>query len=578
MKNHRYTCVKSLLRKTADKKVILVDFFDTLVFRRIHSYQVYIPWAKALQNRIGLDNVTPEQLVSLRRQATSSLRKEYAEPPYSLVMGKVYAELSCNINKQDFINHALEADMAIELGCQYGNSHLIQFLRAAKKRGQKVYVVSDFYLPQSAYKEFLVNAGCEDVIDGVFVSEDCNKTKSGGSIFPYVLDKIGVSASDCVMFGDSRQSDVMQAEKNGIQGMWYFPLKHKIWTNISRILKLDYSKRILPALARYLYKHSLYDEYALVLFSFAQRLVAEANKDGVRKLAFVSRGGYLLRLIVNEYFKSQGIEGVDAAYCYASRKVCLTNDAEEVKTLKEYLGSFIDNGKLAIVDEGWYCHSQQAISKKYGLPTIGFYLGVRGKDEGYANCEKKGVLFDHFGNNGKPTKYYGIFCTNCSMYEQMLTSREGSVKGYVRTDEGLLPVLKENEVEVKLYDEVIAPWQRRMLLIVKGLCAWKGKERVPERLLARMVLKTVLFANQKRCEMMNRLDKDMIDNCHSTKQEAKGVKDVKIDWMKLFVHPEMYLGMACKVQRKVYGRPLLNGAYKVVAAGYYLYIRMMNRL
>lgn len=269
---------------------------------------------------------------------------------------------------------------------------------------------------------------------------------------------------------------------------------------------------------------------------------------------------------------------MDAAYCYASRKVCLTNDAEEVKTLKEYLGSFIDNGKLATVDEGWYCHSQQAISKKYGLPTIGYYLGVRGKDEGYANCVRKGVLFDIFDNNGKPTKDYGIFCTNCSMYERMLTSREGSVKGYTKTNEGLLPVLKENVVEVKLYDEVIAPWQRWMLLIVKGLCAWKGKERVPERLLARMVLKTVLFANRRRCEMMNRLDKDMIDNCHSTKQQAKGVKDVKIDWKKLFVHPEMYLGMACKVQRKVYDRPLLNGAYKVVAAGYYLYIRIVNRL
>ena len=147
------------------------------------------------------------------------MRKEYAEPPYSLVMGKVYAKLACHISEHEFISHALEADMAIELGYQYGNSHLIQFLRAAKKRGQKVYVVSDFYLPQSAYKEFLVNAGCEDVIDGVFVSEDCNKTKSGGSIYPYVLDKIGVSSSDCVMFGDSRQSDVMQAEKNGIQGM-----------------------------------------------------------------------------------------------------------------------------------------------------------------------------------------------------------------------------------------------------------------------------------------------------------------------------------------------------------------------
>ena len=148
-------------------------------------------------------------------------------------------------------------------------------------------------------------------------------------------------------------------------------------------------------------------------------------------------GGHLLRLVVNEYLRSQGVDGIIAEYCYASRKVCITNDTEEIKMLNEYLGSFIDNGKLATVDEGWYCHSQQAIPKKYELPTIGYYLGVRGRDEGYANCERKGVLFDMFGNNGKPTKYYGIFCTNCSMYEQMLTSREGSVKGYKKTNDGL---------------------------------------------------------------------------------------------------------------------------------------------
>ena len=78
MKNNRFCTVKSLLCETADKKIILVDFFDTLVFRRIHSYQVYIPWAKALLNRIKVENVTAEQLVAFRRQAISTLRKEYA--------------------------------------------------------------------------------------------------------------------------------------------------------------------------------------------------------------------------------------------------------------------------------------------------------------------------------------------------------------------------------------------------------------------------------------------------------------------------------------------------------------------
>lgn len=285
-----------------------------------------------------------------------------------------------------------------------------------------------------------------------------------------------------------------------------------------------------------------------------------------------------MKLVTDEYIKSKGLKNIETTYCYVSRKVCLTNDADEVNILCEYLKSFVDGEKLVIVDEGWYCHSQQAISKKYGLQTVGYYLGVRGKDNGYDGCVRKGILFDLFGNNGRPTQYYGIFCTNCSMYEQMLTSREGSVKGYENTDNGIRPILRENAIEVKLYDEIIGLWQYRMLLIVKGLCAWKGHERVSKRFLGRMILKTVLFADRQRCEFLNRLDNDMIDNCHSTTQSPKGIKDVKINLSELLLHPDKYLGMVCKVQRKIYGNRLMNDIYKLLASFYYIYVRIMTLL
>lgn len=291
MENYRYISQNGLLNKTAGKKVILIDFFDTLVFRRIHSSQVYVPWAKALKTRLDLGNVTVESLINLRQQSNSQLCKKYAEPSYSLIMGLLWESIDCNISKDDFVNQSLEVDIDIELGCQYGNTHLIGFLKRAKARGQKIYVVSDFYLPASAYAHFLVNADCNDVIDGVFVSEGCNKTKANGDLYPYVLEQIGVQAKECVMIGDSRHSDVRQAIKNGILGLWYFPLKHKIWTNICRIFNMDYSKSILSKQARHLFCHTLYDEYAIVLFAFAQKLISTAQEDAVGKLVFFSRGG-----------------------------------------------------------------------------------------------------------------------------------------------------------------------------------------------------------------------------------------------------------------------------------------------
>lgn len=282
------------------------------------------------------------------------------------------------------------------------------------------------------------------------------------------------------------------------------------------------------------------------------------------------------------FLRANHIEGIEPQYCYASRKVCLnTEDEENRELLTAYLHSFIQtDGRLVSVDEGWYCHSQQKLSKDLRLPTLGYYLGVRGRDEMPAEieCQRKGIVFDIGGEGRKRSKYYGIFCTNCSMYEQMLTSREGSLKAYQRTAEGIVPILKENETEHKLYDEVIGRWQERMLLVVRGLCAWKLGTAINERLLARMILRTSLFANKERNDLLCRLDASMIDNCGGQTQKAKTYADARIDLIDLLRHPDMYVGMACKVQRRLYKRPLLNRAYKCAASAFYVYVRILKGL
>ena len=581
MKNCSNMSLRTFKRLTENKEVILTDFFDTLVFRRIHSSQIYRQWAKALIHRLGLEEeIEVEEVVSSRHNAKTKLRRTYKEPPYAMVAGEIYDCFSkkARLSRTEFCNICLETDKDVELGCQYGNTHLIKLLRSAKENGKKIYVVSDFYLPPETYRDFLINAGCEDVVDGVFVSESCGKTKANGSLYSYVLKELEAQPEQCVMIGDSKSSDVVMARKHGIAGVWYFPLRHKIWTNISRVLKLNYGDSIQAALSSHLYKTSLFDEYAIVLYHFAHELVKTASRDGAHNLAFVSRGGYFLKQVVDEYLHYAPRHNMSTAYCYASRKVCLTVNAEEQKTLKEYLDGFKDGERLVMVDEGWYCHSQQRISELFKIPTTGYYLGVRGKDAGYENCTRKGLLFDKYGNEGKPSMYYGIFCTNCSMYEQMLTSNEGSVIGYTKENEKIAPVLKVNQKEKSLYDEVISKWQRKMLLVIRGLCAWKLSDALSERALAKMVLRTSLFASHWRCDLQNKLDSSMIDNFSQAKQRHKTAKDAHVNILDLIKRPDMYLGMVCKVQRIIHRHFLYNCLYKVFAFCFYWYVRFLKGL
>lgn len=93
-----------------------------------------------------------------------------------------------------------------------------------------------------------------------------------------------------------------------------------------------------------------------------------------------------------------------------------------------------------------------------------------------------------------------------------------------------------------------------------------------------MILKTSLFANSERCQLLQRLDGDMINNYGNTKQIAKGLSDVHIDFIKLLRYPDMYIGMVCKIQRKIYNKRILNFIYKGVASCFYIYIRLIKRI
>lgn len=60
-----------IINKCKDKSVILVDFFDTVMFRHIHSHQLMEKWAKALSRKYP--RISEKKLVECRKYAISKL-------------------------------------------------------------------------------------------------------------------------------------------------------------------------------------------------------------------------------------------------------------------------------------------------------------------------------------------------------------------------------------------------------------------------------------------------------------------------------------------------------------------------
>lgn len=577
----------SLLKKLLPYDVVFVDYFDTLVFRYIHSHQIYGLWARRLLAKLNLESncIDESSLASYRKKALLNLRKEFDEPPYKNLVSEIYslARLEGRVEFEQFLNLSYSVDESIELGCQYPNKEVVDALYLLKQKGKKVYLVSDFYMPQKAYDSFFKSLGVSNLFDGVFISSECNASKRTGALYKYVLEKINVDPKNVVMLGDSKRDDVLSAKKQGIAAVRYFPIRHKIYTNLSKRLKWDYSKKIVSAKSNWLYKNSCFEEYSVVLFAFIQRLFSEAKRNNAHKLAFLSRGGYFLQELFDEYQKNvvPECERIESAYCLNSRKVCFAarDDEKSKDLLLKYLQSFKSGDTLFIVDEGWYNHSQQTIASISGWDTFGFYIGSRRKEslDITNQCVRKGLLFD-MGPKKPNTKYYGILCTNCSMYEQILTAAHGSVDFYYEEDGVVKAGLKTNEKEMYLYDKYIRNMQERMLLHFKGLCAWNGKNEITLKECAQLVLKSVIFNSNARCKWLNELDNNRYDNCSMGKARDKSVKDVKINPFELILHPDRYLGMFCKLQRKIYDKSLLNVLYYPIAFSFYAYTRLLSRL
>lgn len=580
-------------------KYIFVDYFDTTCFRHIHSSQIYLQWAKVLKTKFPiLASLSDEKLVEMRHKAHHMNGEHFYEKPYHQTMEDLYSLLSDQVKLAEscssFVESSLNIDVSVEIGCQYGNQKIISMLRKEKAKGKQIFLVSDFYLPMEAYHDFLVNLQCEDLFDKVYVSESFNKTKAHGDLYDYILKENSIKADEVVMIGDSTHSDMKMAREHGLHSIWYFPLRHKLWTNFSRLTKRDFSNSQLKKRFHELFNHSTFAEYAIPLYYFSGKLSEEMkpNMGGQIELNFLARGGFFMKKAYDAYQKLVVplSEIIKTHYFLNSRKVVFLakdaykkidgSDETDFTLQKDYLLAHSDHGKFYMVDEGWYNHSQQMLTEMLNIETFGYYIGSCRKEKLQYDdrCHRKGLLFEMRDDNKTLSPFFGIFCTNRSMYEQLLSAPHGSVRKYKSLKDGEVQVEEKYEDKEKyIYDNYTRKLQDLMLVNVKGLTAWNIDNHISLRLLSRLLLKSALFNSRKRCRFLNDLDRNMVDNFGGNQSfQVKGIKDVRINVVELLLHPANYLGMLAKVQRKIVDKSYLMPPYYILASFAYFYIRFLN--
>lgn len=299
-------------KETKGIEVIFVDFFDTLVFRRVTPREVIERWSRCIGRKYpSINKGTIRRLPTIRLNTFSDMRnaiknKDVSEVTYEQALGRVFDNISGELGgtpKEDFIRISKEIDLAIEYGCEYKNEKLVNELERRKKQGEKIYILSDYYLNANDLRSLLYSNGIdENLFDDIFVSCDIGKRKANGDLFKYVLDKLNVSPDKTLMIGDNKKSDCEIPESFGMNVDFRPNLAYKSENHLSAKLGKDFANKQYRVSSNEMYKKGqCYSEYIDIFYVFTKRLFFELKKDDVNDIAFMAREGFYLRDLFNIY-------------------------------------------------------------------------------------------------------------------------------------------------------------------------------------------------------------------------------------------------------------------------------------
>ncbi|WP_342559396.1 hypothetical protein [Metasolibacillus sp. FSL K6-0083] len=198
------------------KKIISADIFDTLVYRLVSKPDDIFTLVKdKYQEKYG---VIEEDYKYLRRIAEHKARKQtitseisfediFKEMPYDQVINQRLLQLEFEIEKENLVL----------------NNKIYELLLEQKNNGLDIILISDMYFSKSQITELLISVGCDlNLFKDILVSSEYKASKAKGDLYMIYKNLFSeYSTDEMVHIGDNYNSDVVSANKFGIEAIYY---------------------------------------------------------------------------------------------------------------------------------------------------------------------------------------------------------------------------------------------------------------------------------------------------------------------------------------------------------------------
>ncbi len=313
-------------------KIIAFDCFDTLFHRDCNAECILFEWAREMGTLFSFKIPTWE-IYNCRKETETNLRKKAEDFCYYDLIEKVFDNLVkklqyTDVIKNKFVSESLKYEYELEKKHLYIDKKNLMLLKANYNQGNKIIIISDFYLPNVFFNKILDFFSISKYVDAIFVSSEIGKRKSTGHLYEYILDKYHITPDKLTMIGDNKKSDILIPQKMGINTV-YVPYKEKHIIYTKKKLTKYISKISKPC------KDNIFSGYAATLMLFCDKLYKSALLDKAEKLLFCAREGQNLKVIFdifqNEMYPNNKIS---TEYFYVSRKASLAPSLNDFKMEK----------------------------------------------------------------------------------------------------------------------------------------------------------------------------------------------------------------------------------------------------
>ncbi|MBP5366377.1 MAG: YjjG family noncanonical pyrimidine nucleotidase [Bacteroidales bacterium] len=152
-------------------------------------------------------------------------------------VGRFYRSL-CDVGVDNYALARQMADFYLRTTSEQKRlmPYALATLRYLYRRPYKISIITNGFV-EAQYRK-INNCGLSHFMTGVFISEEIGAKKPTPEFFDAVFKSLDTNASECVVVGDSMESDIQGAVSLGIRAILYNPDNNPIDADVEQITSL----------------------------------------------------------------------------------------------------------------------------------------------------------------------------------------------------------------------------------------------------------------------------------------------------------------------------------------------------